>query len=303
MDKPLVSVIIPVYNAQNFLKESFDSIANQTYQNLEIIAVNDKSTDASETIIKEYAQKDSRFILLQNKFEKGISGALNTGLEASKGELIARADADDILRLDRFETQIEFFKIRPDVFFIGGGYAPFNEKGHRLDIFHPSNSVELAWKMILNSYFCHPSVMFRRSVYDEMGGYSSEKAEDFEYFSRIIKEHRCSNIHKILLDYREHTQGLSNTNASPIAESAKKIAFNNYKYYIPSADGYDIFVKFQTTGYFSIKDLLKLFKINLKIVNKIRKNYGLMVYNVDWLSFNFTLLTMYTKEILKKIFK
>lgn len=280
---------MPVYNGEQFLAESVESLLNQTYKNFELIIINDASTDNSEGIVKTLQQKDSRIKLINNKFEKGISGGLNSGLEIAQGEYIARADSDDINKSLRFEEQIEFLKSHPEVSILGGGYAPFNSE-RRLEIFHPSNSIELAWKFISNTYFCHPTVMFRKKVYDEIGGYINAKAEDFTYFSKILKKYKGSNLHKILIDYREHETNYSNTFKEPVLENVKKISEENFIYYNGSTNGYSQFIRFQTTKKLSPRDLFYLISINNRIIEKIRNDYKDSVLNLNYLFFRFNIL-------------
>ncbi len=106
---PLLSVIIPVYNVEEYLTECLESIVNQTYRNLEIIVINDGSTDNSISIIKQYEKKDNRIIVI-DKINGGLSSARNAGLEAMTGSLVTFVDGDDVIQLDTFETNVNFFE-------------------------------------------------------------------------------------------------------------------------------------------------------------------------------------------------
>lgn len=289
---PKISVIMPVYNGEAFLSEAIQSILNQTFSDFELLVVNDASTDRTEEIIKEFSNKDQRVKLLNNEFEKGIVGGLNTALKHSTGELIARADADDILREYRFADQVSFLGANPQIDVLGGGFAPFRSaewskpsKGHIRDIFHPGYPIELGWKMICNAYFCHPSIMFRRKVYEEAGGYPLEKSEDFVYFSKILRTHQGSNLQEILLDYREHEKNLSKTNASGISESAKAAFESNYRFYIPDGKLMDSFYRFAENKQLMLAEMIPLWIINVRIVNQIRKNYKLRIFNYQFWRF------------------
>lgn len=107
---PKISVIMPVYNAELYLKKALESITNQTFRDIEIICVDDCSTDSSFSILQNYAEKDSRFVILKNEKNLGIVGALNRGLDIAKGEFIARMDNDDISELNRFQVQVDFLE-------------------------------------------------------------------------------------------------------------------------------------------------------------------------------------------------
>ena len=184
---PKISVIMPVYNGEKYLKESIKSILNQSFNDFELLIINDKSIDRTEEIIKECAGKDDRIRLIQNQNQKGLPGALNTGLAAARGYYIARMDQDDISQPYRLKMEYEFLETHPQICIVGGGYAPFNENGHRINIFHPASSIEIAWRFISNTYFCHPSVMFRREIIEDIGGYPDVGAEDFAFFSKIVR--------------------------------------------------------------------------------------------------------------------
>ena len=174
-------------DAERHIADAVKSILLQTYTNFEFIIIDDNSSDRTLDIISTFARLDSRVKVVKNRGRKGIVGSLNTGLMEAKGEFIARADADDVNRLDRLEIEVSFLRKYADIFVVGGGYAPFNEKGHRLDIFHPRSSVEIAWRYISNSFLCHPSIMFRKSLIEEVGLYPEAYAEDFVYFSKITR--------------------------------------------------------------------------------------------------------------------
>jgi len=105
----LISVIIPIYNSEKYLKRCIDSIINQTYKNIEIICINDGSTDESYNILKQYEIKDNRIIIL-NKLNQGVSSARNDGIRISKGQYITFVDSDDWLELDAIENMVYLAK-------------------------------------------------------------------------------------------------------------------------------------------------------------------------------------------------
>ena len=109
-----ISVLMSVYNADKYLTEAMDSILAQTYPDFEMIVVNDKSTDKSGDILKAFAQKDPRIVILENAQNLGLTRSLNRGLAIAKGEYVARMDADDISAPDRFQKQVAFLDMHPD---------------------------------------------------------------------------------------------------------------------------------------------------------------------------------------------
>lgn len=107
-DGDLVSVIIPVYNSEKFIKETIKTVQNQTYKNYELIVVNDCSTDNSKKIIEEEIKKDNKIKLINLKENSGVAIARNTGIDNAKGKYIAFLDADDLWEKEKLEKQIEF---------------------------------------------------------------------------------------------------------------------------------------------------------------------------------------------------
>ena len=110
---PLISVILPAYNAERFLEEAIDSILAQTYKNFELIVLNDGSTDRTEEIILSY--NDPRIRYIKNESNLKLIKTLNKGIALARGKYIARMDADDISLPTRFEKEIEFMEIHPDI--------------------------------------------------------------------------------------------------------------------------------------------------------------------------------------------
>lgn len=298
MSKPVVSLVMPVYNGEKHLREAIESILRQTFTDFELLVVDDASTDNTPSIIREYADVDPRVVYLKNRNGKGIAGGLNTGLQTAQGKFIARADADDINRPERLEEQVRFLQEHPEIVLVGGGYAPFNENGHRLDIFHPMKSMEIAWKYLSDSFFCHPTVMFRREVYEQLGGYPDVKAEDFAYFSRIVHKYRCWNLPKILIDYREHGSNLSVSNRESIAQSVQKTYRENYLHYTGGLEYAELFHDFHAKDILRPKDLMRIFMISMRIVGTIRRDYGIPVWNSNFVAF-FTGLMIKTIKSLR----
>jgi glycosyltransferase involved in cell wall biosynthesis len=288
--KRAVSVIMPVYNGEEYLHEAVDSILNQTFTDFELLVVNDLSTDRTVEIVREYQKRDPRVKLYENCRGKGIVGALNTGLEAAGGAYIARADADDINRPYRLREQFDFLQRNRSKYLVGGGYAPFSERGRRADVFHPKRSIEIAWRFISDTFFCHPTVMIRREVYDEIGGYPNTAAEDYAYFSRIVRKYEGYNIDKVLIDYREHGSRLSEVNSERIAESVRATSEDNFRYYMGTLDHYEELWRFQHGAILSLGDVKSLVKVNIEILNRIRKQYNVPVCDLEFILMNIKLI-------------
>ncbi len=203
MKNPLISVIMPVYNAEKYLEESIQSILNQTFTDFEFIIINDGSKDKSLEIIKRYQKKDKRIILLNNKVNLKLQRSLNKGLSIAKGKYIARMDADDISLPERFSIQFEFLEKHPSVFLVGGSVIVISEKGNKIGMFKKyTNFKKLKRKLSSSNPFIHPSVLFRNTKefsYREKFVCS----EDYDIYLRMLSSGKIIlNLPNVLVKYR-----------------------------------------------------------------------------------------------------
>ena len=277
---------MPVYNCSTYLNEQINSLLDQTFADFELIVVNDGSSDLTTSIVKDYSALDPRVKLVDNEFPKGIAGALNTGLKYAIGKYIARADGDDIHLPDRLKSQYEFLEKFPEIGIVGSKAMIFNSAGPIRESKYPSSSIELCWRFISNTYFCHPSVMFRSSIYDEIGGYPNVIVEDFAFFSLILKRHRGSNLHERLLNYRVHEKNYSSSNSEAINQFVEEKFKENYQYYIPDLRLLEEFKLHQVHKQLAPGNFFKLLFLNACILNKIRKDYQIPFYSPDFLNNN-----------------
>ena len=129
MSAPKISVIMPTYNSESFLRESIDSILNQTFKDFELIVIDDCSTDSSLKIIKEYKRKDNRIFFLKNDKNLGHNKTRNKGLKIAKGKYIAILDSDDISLEKRLEIQYAYLEKNPHIFLVGSSAIYIDENG------------------------------------------------------------------------------------------------------------------------------------------------------------------------------
>ncbi|MDR0427020.1 MAG: glycosyltransferase [Dysgonamonadaceae bacterium] len=163
---PVVSVLMPVFNAEKYLNTAIDSILNQTYPDFELVIINDGSTDQSEQIILSY--KDERISYHINPANEGLVNTLNKGIAFCSGKYIARMDADDISLPGRFEKQIRFLEKNPDVVMVGGYMDKINEKGKRKTKYNKAVPNHLIKdRLFFGNYFAHSSMMIRKDILKE----------------------------------------------------------------------------------------------------------------------------------------
>lgn len=198
-----VSVILPVFNAEKTLKIAIDSILEQTYKNFELIIINDGSSDLSETIIKEYT--DPRLKYFVNEVNKGLVYTLNKAISLCKGEYIARMDSDDISAKERFDIQVRYLTVHPEILAVGTARSIFGENIKKRIQCFPENFDDIKAYMFLACPVVHPSVMIRREVFFKYNIRYDEhyrNMEDYKLWYDIMQIGKISNISKPLLFYR-----------------------------------------------------------------------------------------------------
>ena len=202
---PRVSVLLSVYNGETFLPPALDSLLAQSFEDFEVIAVDDGSTDSSGAILDRCAAEDPR-VQVVHQTNAGLIVSLNRALRLASGELFARMDADDLCELDRFAVQVGHMDEHPDVGILGGVAAYMDEAGRLTGRTWPrvSSAGVNAWRLLFSTCICHPTVMMRRVVLDELGGYdpSALHAEDYELWSRAVFATRIENLPQVVLRRR-----------------------------------------------------------------------------------------------------
>jgi glycosyltransferase involved in cell wall biosynthesis len=208
MDSPMISVLLPVYNAERYVAEAVQSILDQTFDDFEFLIVDDGSTDSSRAILEEFAARDRR-IRLVSRPNTGYVVALNEMLGRARGELVARMDADDAALPERFERQLAYLAEHPECLALGSRVTVIDPEGLPLAVMTDlleHDEIERALLVGLGAAIYHPSVMFRKKPVLELGGYRKEYylAEDLDLFLRLGERGRLANLAEPLLRYREH---------------------------------------------------------------------------------------------------
>lgn len=208
-NRPLVSIVMGAYNAEEFISQAIESILNQTYTNIEFIIIDDCSSDSTSSILSGYAEKDKRIKIISNSENKGLGYSLSLGMEIAKGEFIARMDADDISLPSRLETQVDYLLEHPEVGCVGTSakrFGDINKTGRLFNTIHSpeSHSEIMAW-LLLGTPMFHPSVMFNAGIIRKLGiNYDKDfrRAQDYELWTRLVFQTRMHNIDKALHCYR-----------------------------------------------------------------------------------------------------
>ncbi len=229
---------MPVYNGEKYLKLAVQSILDQTLKDFELIIINDGSTDKTEEIIKSFS--DPRIIYIKNDTNLGLSKSYNTGIRASQGEFIARMDADDISLPDRFEKQMKFLELHPEIGITGGAVILIDKSGKKMKkLEKPSSHIELKWQSLFSTPLIHPTVfgrakIFRDNPYDE----NLYNSEDYELWSRLIfnTETKLANQEEPVLYYRVYPESFTQRLEDKRKQASTENLIRNIERYTPLSE-------------------------------------------------------------------
>lgn len=229
----LVSVIIPVFNVEKYVEQALLSIMKQSYQHLEILVVDDASTDTTPEIIARLQAHDSRIRYLRNATNVGVAASLNRGFAAAKGVFIARMDGDDVSLPQRIERQVLYLRENPQVAIVGTsvfilreGDEDFEAEEHQLrkleTAVYPTSPLITKWRMLFGCFVGHPTVMIRREVLDALApdasgatreyySASQSSSEDYELWLRCLYTYKITilSMGDALVIHRKHPSNVS----------------------------------------------------------------------------------------------
>lgn len=314
---PGVTILLPVYNQQQYIGACIESLLSQTFTDFELLIINDGSTDDSARICKGY--DDPRIRLLHNDHNRGIIYTLNRGLEQAKAPLIARMDADDLAMPKRLALQHSYMQKHPEIGGVASWIIKIDESGKKLrDVSELINDdpTYVAWRLMYDNPIAHTTMMFPTGLVREMGGYSKKAlhTEDYDLWSRI---HRVRPIHilpEYLIYYRVHNKSLSHVYRPDQELVASQIAWQNLQHSLGhevdsrlaqllyySNKGYRTYYLPQKLIQDAITLLEELYACNLKnqpnktvqqaILKETRKLSTQLLFSLTWLQRQRLLLT------------
>jgi glycosyltransferase involved in cell wall biosynthesis len=249
--KMTVSVILPVYNAEEFVQEAVESVLDQTYQDFELLIADDGSRDGTGEVLKNLAGQDSRIRLYLYRENKGQAYRLNQLLRKAKGELVAPMDADDKIMPSKLEGAVNELVRDPGLAIIGGqieigGDRASEAKKKKF----PIDEFSVRFCGCLNNPFSHPAVVFRKRAVEEVGGYRGGKyeiIEDYDLWSRVVYRYKARNLNKVVVWVRKH--GRSKSQAGGVMMAQRKLALEIARRNLE-----------RWVGYWSEKDKERLFR-------------------------------------------
>jgi len=274
---PKVTVLMPVYNGEKYIREAIESILRQTFTDFEFLIVNDGSTDKSIEIIQSY--NDSRIKLVNNERNLGLIATLNKGLDLARGKYIARMDCDDISLPERLKKQVEFMNTHPEVGACGTRVKTIGDKVciRECRVDHDL----MRCRLIFEPVIAHPSVILRKSLIDKFSlRYDPRfiKAEDYEFWVRCSDNFSLTNINQTLLLYRlnpeqtgrMYTEIQKKTSNEIRLMQIKKLGVN------PSKEELELHQNLSTYNFQSSEDFLRrtiAWLLKLSNANKESKYY------------------------------
>jgi glycosyltransferase involved in cell wall biosynthesis len=212
---PLVTVICTCFNHERFLKESLDSVLNQTYQEIEIIIIDDASKDGSRAIIESYLKEGHGIKAVFNEENKGICASFNKGLMLAKGKYIIDFATDDVMESNKIERQVQYFEKLDDTYAaVFTNALHINEESKSMDLhFGRNESVPSGdiYKIVISRFFLPAaSIMIRKKVLEELGGYDESLAyEDFDFWVRSSRNYKYAYLDEPLIRHRIFKGSLS----------------------------------------------------------------------------------------------
>jgi len=231
MKVPLISIITPAYNREQYIQEAIESVQNQSVSDWEMLIIDDCSTDETVKVVQQYQAEDNRIILLKNPKNLGISATRNHGLQAAKGTYIAMLDSDDVLLPNHFERHISFFEQYPEIGVIGT-WAKHIGKSNRQ--FTPEkNDAQLRARSLYRCPMVHSSTMIRHEIIKTHQIQYSEDypaSNDYDFWVKLLPHTKFHNLQEYLVLYRKHDQNISVTNRTDQKQfriSSSHSAFRN----------------------------------------------------------------------------
>jgi glycosyltransferase involved in cell wall biosynthesis len=223
MNMPLVSVVMPLFNAEKYVGDAVESVLSQSYTNFELIIVNDASTDKSAACVQGIV--DRRIVIVENENNLGIVASRNRGLALAKGKYIAILDSDDIALPNRLEKQVAFLEANPEYGICGSYYHVINGLGKKILSFKvPVSSADNKTFLLFNVPFCHSTIMMPTALAQSLAYKEGfDIIEDYEIAHRISKKFKIGNLPEYTTLYRVHGNNISISKLNKMREVRRKL--------------------------------------------------------------------------------
>lgn len=237
--QPLVSVLMPVYNAAPYVAEAIESIRKQTLRNWELLIIDDASSDDSWKIISEAARKDKRIRLFRNRTNHGLVKSLNKIISSTRGVFVARMDADDISLPARLQKQVTYLRRHPDVVACGGQELIIDEKGVNIAYKYFPTEPELCYRMITNFMVIQPPLLMAWGNLFRTLRYENHifKNDDISMHFKLLRHGGFGNVDEVIFKYRRRLDSITHHDPKRVFFLALAVRINAMRFhgYRPSA--------------------------------------------------------------------
>lgn len=226
---PKISVILPVYNGEKYLKDSIESILHQTFSDFELILVDDCSTDKSGEIAQDYVQKDSRISYIKNKKNLKLPASLNKGFQKACGEYWTWTSCDNTYQPNAFSELVKSIEKNSNLGLVYSSMNIIDEHSRKTGQIIAGSPEDLIFRNVVGACF-----LYRKSIAKKVGEYNLKLflCEDFQYWLRIASISLLNPIHKNLYNYRVHTESLTHTNQKKIIEKGISVQRTYYSAFV-----------------------------------------------------------------------
>lgn len=275
MTSNLISIVLPIYNGEKYMRQSIDSIINQTYKNWELIIVDDCSTDSTATIANEYVKRDNRIRYYKNEINMRLPKTLNRGFSIAKGKYLTWTSDDNLFKPNALEEMYNALKDNENTHFVYASCEIIDDKGNILDYMYAS---KMGKKQIIGFNIVGACFMYTRQVYETIGDYDIDcfLVEDYDYWLRIFANFKTTYIKEILYSYRWHDGALTSTEKKEKINSVCETVILKNR---------DLFGKLDLlTKYYLYSGLHKCRQSMLEDKNKYKKKY--IFYNCYYIVFH-----------------
>lgn len=305
---PLISVLMPVYNAEKFVGEAIESVLKQTCADFEFIIVNDGSTDGSLKIIKSF--EDPRIVYVDNGRNRGLAASFNIGIDKAQGKYIARMDADDVCLKERFEKQLSLLEKKPQIGIVGSSIIIVDENGRKMAVhYRPRTHKAVKFGSLFSTPMYHPTVMGRSEIFKSHHfNETFSNSEDYELWSRLLfqTDVKFANITEPLLKYRVYPQSFTQTlNLDKRALSAHNTIINIERYIQLSEKERNFIIRRRQEFLLSPQEIIIGLLLYIRILVKfirverpgLREIYGMIL---KYLGFAFSIAKHEARKIIRR---
>lgn len=262
---PLVTVLMPVYNAGSFLIEAVESVLSQTYQNFEFLIIDDGSTDESPALLETF--NDQRIRIIHHDKNRKLIATLNHGLQLSKGKYIVRMDSDDISLPERIARQVDFMEAHPEVGLSGTGFENFGPGIPTNTIIYSGSDTEIRIRHLYQTHIAHPTAILRKSLIEQhqlQFDAAYLHGEDYHFWVSMGRYCKMSNLPEVLVRKRDHAGNVSNMFAdiqNSTCNRVKRLQFDWMGVRISEEEA-ELYSRFANTEWnFSIGEMTELARL------------------------------------------